>query len=104
MQGFFVTGTDTDVGKTIASAWLMLHLEASYWKPVQSGLEAKDCERIRTITACSAQDIFPSAYELTQPLSPHESAKRDKITLSLDDFTLPNSSKPVIIELSLIHI
>ncbi|MGK2922579.1 MAG: AAA family ATPase, partial [Methyloceanibacter sp.] len=26
MSGFFVTGTDTDVGKTLVSAWLLIHL------------------------------------------------------------------------------
>jgi dethiobiotin synthetase len=34
----FITGTDTDVGKTIACAWLMLHSSARYWKPVLAGL------------------------------------------------------------------
>ena len=29
-----VCGTDTDVGKTVVSAWLVQGLEASYWKPV----------------------------------------------------------------------
>ena len=34
-----VCGTDTDVGKTVVSAWLVQGLNAHYWKPVQSGLE-----------------------------------------------------------------
>ena len=34
-----VCGTDTDVGKTVVSAWLVQGLQALYWKPVQSGLE-----------------------------------------------------------------
>ena len=37
MEGFFVTGTDTDVGKTVVSAWLVARLGACYWKPVQAG-------------------------------------------------------------------
>ena len=37
VQGFFVTGTDTDVGKTVVAAWLVARLGASYWKPVQAG-------------------------------------------------------------------
>ncbi|MEZ0282505.1 ATP-dependent dethiobiotin synthetase BioD, partial [Methyloceanibacter sp.] len=42
MEGFFVTGTDTDVGKTVVAAWLLAqldgaHLDACYWKPVQAG-------------------------------------------------------------------
>ena len=35
-----VCGTDTDVGKTVVSALLVQGLNAIYWKPVQSGLEA----------------------------------------------------------------
>ena len=34
-----VCGTDTDVGKTVVSAWLVQGLEATYWKPIQSGLD-----------------------------------------------------------------
>ncbi len=37
MEGFFVTGTDTNVGKTVVSAWLVARLGACYWKPVQAG-------------------------------------------------------------------
>ena len=35
----FVTGTDTDVGKTVVAAALTLGLDAYYWKPIQAGLE-----------------------------------------------------------------
>jgi len=37
MKKVFVTGTDTDVGKTIVSAGLCLTWPAHYWKPIQSG-------------------------------------------------------------------
>ncbi|MEM8643775.1 MAG: AAA family ATPase, partial [Pseudomonadota bacterium] len=37
MSGFFVTGTDTEVGKTLVSAWLLTQLDAAYWKPIQAG-------------------------------------------------------------------
>jgi|GEM_PF-5417816 len=35
--GIFVTGTNTDIGKTLTCAALMALLDAQYWKPVQSG-------------------------------------------------------------------
>lgn len=38
-KAFFVTGTDTGVGKTVVSAILCLGLPAHYWKPVQSGFD-----------------------------------------------------------------
>ena len=40
-----VCGTDTDVGKTVVSALLVQGLQASYWKPVQSGLEGGGVEQ-----------------------------------------------------------
>ncbi|MCB1556884.1 MAG: AAA family ATPase [Alphaproteobacteria bacterium] len=46
MSSYFITGTDTDVGKTVASVWAMLHLDADYWKPVQAGLETPSDTKI----------------------------------------------------------
>ena len=40
-RSFAITGTDTDVGKTIVAAGLAAHLGARYWKPVQAGLEGE---------------------------------------------------------------
>ncbi len=98
-MNYFVTGTDTDVGKTIASAWLVETLAAAYWKPVQSGLDGlTDSQAISDLTSLQAPDIHPSAYELPEPLSPHESARRAGVTISLDRFGLPVSRKPLIIE------
>ncbi len=34
-----VTGTDTGIGKTVAAAGIAAALGASYWKPVQAGVE-----------------------------------------------------------------
>ena len=40
---FFITGTDTAVGKTVLSALLCAALDAVYWKPIQTGtLEGSD--------------------------------------------------------------
>ena len=36
---FFVTGTDTGIGKTLVSGMLMSALDATYWKPIQAGLD-----------------------------------------------------------------
>ena len=36
MKGFFVTGTDTSVGKTLVSSILTSILDGYYWKPIQS--------------------------------------------------------------------
>jgi hypothetical protein len=58
-----VCGTDTDVGKTVVSAWLVQGLEASYWKPIQSGLDGGgDRERVRHLL------IFPGSGCSLRPL------------------------------------
>ncbi len=73
----FVTGTDTDIGKTVVAAWAMLHLEATYWKPVQAGLaDETDEEAVRRLTGAADDRFLPSAYRLPDPLSPHEAARR----------------------------
>lgn len=99
MQGFFVTGTDTDIGKTVVSAWLALHIDGSYWKPIQSGLDGVvDLDVVRHITGFSDSRFFDSRYSLTQPLSPHEAAMRDNVSIALEDFELPKASHPLIVE------
>lgn len=44
----FVTGTDTDVGKTFVAAAFTRAWDANYWKPVQIGTltEAGDTETV----------------------------------------------------------
>lgn len=62
---FFITGTDTGVGKTFVSAVLTIGLQASYWKPIQSGIEPyTDTEWVQEKTALSAQHFLPEAYKL----------------------------------------
>lgn len=97
MAGFFVTGTDTDIGKTLASSWLLLHVNGFYWKPVQSGVP-KDRDTVQAITELPDDRFLPSAYELSQPLSPHEAAKRDGVEIDMAKFMLPQTDRPLIVE------
>lgn len=79
---FFITGTDTDVGKTFISAVLMLGLNASYWKPVQSGEEpSTDTKWLMGATGLPAEKFFPESYVFSQPLSPHAAATIDGIAI-----------------------
>ncbi len=86
----FVTGTDTDVGKTFISAILTLGLRAKYWKPIQSGtIEGTDSKLIEQITGLSADHFYPEGYLLTQPLSPHAAAAIDGIEIDITKLNLP---------------
>ncbi len=97
-MSFFVTGTDTDVGKTVASAWLMLHMNAQYYKPVQAGLEYTDKGTMKEITGLPDDHFHDCTYELEQPLSPHESAKRENVEIDINKFSLPETDAPLIVE------
>lgn len=99
MQGFFVTGTDTDVGKTVVSAWLAARLGASYWKPVQAGTEGEtDTQTVKRLAELPEARIFSETYVLPEPLSPHEAARRAGVSIRLDDFKPPETDEPLIVE------
>ncbi len=86
----FITGTGTDVGKTVFSAMLMAGLKAKYWKPIQSGLNAiTDTQWIQNQTGLPASHFYPETYRLHQPLSPHASAELDGVTIQMEAFSLP---------------
>lgn len=91
---FFITGTDTNVGKTVTAAMFTLGLNAAYWKPVQSGLESMtDTDYVRQVTQLDSSHFIPERYRLTQPLSPHAAAAIDGVEISLNDFELPSTDK-----------
>lgn len=90
---FFVTGTDTDEGKTIVCAVLTAGLRAAYWKPVQTGsMEGTDTDRMRRLTALPDEHFFPERYCLPAPLSPHAAADQAGVRIALDDFLLPRAA------------
>ncbi|MCT4581145.1 MAG: dethiobiotin synthase [Flavobacteriales bacterium] len=93
---YFVTGIDTEVGKTVVSAVLVQALTANYWKPIQSGdLEHSDSHKILDLISKKIM-IYPESYRLTQPLSPHLSAKLDGIEIKLKDIIPPSSTNLII--------
>jgi len=60
-----VTGTDTDIGKTVFAAGLTAALGARYWKPVQAGLaDGSDAASVVTL-GVPADRVLPEAYRLT---------------------------------------
>ncbi len=85
-----VTGTDTGIGKTIFAAGLADFLSASYWKPVQSGLEGEtDSEVVARLGGLSQARIIPEAYCLKTPVSPHEAAAIDGVSIDAARLSLP---------------
>ena len=70
MSAIIVTGTDTEIGKTVFSAALTGALGASYWKPVQAGTDEEGHGDAETVSALSGRPVLPSAYRLKTPCSP----------------------------------
>ncbi len=99
MEGFFVTGTDTDVGKTLVSAWLMTHLDANYWKPVQAGAAPEtDSATVRRLAEVPPERILPEAYVLEEAIAPHEAARRAGIEIQLTKLVPPSTDRPLVAE------
>lgn len=99
MKTIFITGNGTDIGKTIISAIITEHLEADYWKPVQSGeLNNTDTMKVKSLVSNSKTVFHPEQFKLVQPLSPHASAEIDGIEIELDDFKLPSTTNHLVIE------
>ena len=94
---FFITGTDTNVGKTVVSAILTSGLQGTYWKPIQSGFP-KDTDWVKQVSELPDNHFVPEQFVLSRPLSPHLSAKLDGLHISLKDFALPAAKSPLIIE------
>ena len=80
LRGLFVTGTDTNVGKTVVSACLIHRYRGQvplcYWKPIETGIEtANDTAVVRALAECSDVEVFDEGVRLEQPLSPHLAAQ-----------------------------
>lgn len=94
-----VCGTDTDVGKTVVSALLVQGLGAHYWKPVQSGTDGGgDTGRVQQLLGLPPERVWPEAYRLTAPVSPHWSAERDGISIDPARLALPAGDGPLVVE------
>ncbi|VWX60562.1 dethiobiotin synthase [Sphingorhabdus sp. 109] len=96
---YVITGTDTDIGKSIFAAALTAAMGAHYWKPVQAGLEdGTDSETVAKIGGVDPALILPERYRLKIPASPHYSAAQEGITIGLGDLDIPPVDGPLVIE------
>jgi len=99
MAKYFITGIGTGIGKTLISAVLTEKLKADYWKPIQSGdLDTSDSITIHSLISNKQTVIHPESYRLTQPLSPHLSARLDGIEIDLNKINVPLTDNDLIIE------
>ena len=114
--GFFVTGTDTEVGKTVVSGALILKLrEAGIrtigFKPVVAGTYVdasgqklnEDLEALRIASGLNSQEHSLCSFVLDEAVAPHLAAQRNGIhldaTIILDAFNaLASKFDSVVVE------
>ena len=91
MKGsLFVTGTDTNVGKTLLSALLVAALDAIYWKPIQTGAsEGTDRQSVIKIAKIAEAQTIPESYCFDLPVSPHLAAEESGVKIDLARIRVP---------------
>ena len=108
-QGFFITGTDTDCGKTQVSEALIRYLQthnlkAAGLKPIASGFELRGNEwknsDIEALTSASNVDLdikLVNRYRYREPIAPHIAAEKagETIDISLISDDVVQSFKTV---------
>ncbi|MEL6649712.1 MAG: dethiobiotin synthase [Bacteroidota bacterium] len=101
MRGYVVAGIGTEIGKTVVSAILCRALKATYWKPVQAGeLDWTDRMKVQHWTGLPEEHFAAEAYALTTPMSPHGAAPIDGVIIKKDKLFLPDSERPLLVELA----
>ena len=97
-QKIFVTGSDTDVGKTVAAGIFAHCWQAHYWKPIQSGVEPTT--DTRTISEwIGPEKVLPEGRILQRPMSPNQSAELEQTRVELRELTtLPDVEGPLVVE------
>src|SRR5688500_16853466 len=91
-KGYFITGTDTGVGKTLVSC-ILLHAFASQgktvvgMKPIAAGCENgkwQDVELLAAASNVTAPPEYRNPYALVPPIAPHIAASRAGINIDID--------------------
>ncbi|WP_319580641.1 dethiobiotin synthase [uncultured Methanospirillum sp.] len=91
MNGFFVTGTDTGIGKTVVTAGLARYVSARYqvgvFKPVQSGvtdLYESDASYLSRAIGYPGPCEDSFTYSFEEPLAPILAAEYAHVSISLE--------------------
>ena len=96
-QGFFITATDTGIGKTVVTAALALamkqkNLNVGVMKPIESGvhpshIKSSDAERLRTLVTPSRSFESICLYQFTDPLAPLAAARKAGVAIDLNSIS-----------------
>ena len=84
IKGFFISGTGTNVGKTIVSSVLVKKLGADYFKPIQCGKNSSsetDSDVVKKL--CPKVKIFTESYFFNKPESPNIASQKENKKVEL---------------------
>jgi len=84
IKGFFISGTGTNVGKTIISSVLVKKLGADYFKPIQCGKNSSsetDSDVVKKL--CPKVKIFTESYFFIKPESPNIASQKENKKVEL---------------------
>jgi dethiobiotin synthetase len=96
---FVISGTDTDVGKTVFAAALAGAIGASYWKPIQCGLQdGGDVSRVQGLSGLPAGRLLPEVYRFALAASPHRAAEAEGVEIDVSRLVPPSVESPLVIE------
>lgn len=99
MKHFFITGTDTEIGKTFAMCALMQalrdhHVNVVPMKPIAAGSVKIDCvicnedvHKLLSVYATPLDVRLVNPYCFDAPIAPHVAAKLQEIVISMDVIT-----------------
>ncbi len=94
-QSFFITGTDTEIGKTLVSTALLrafsTHgLRTAAMKPIAAGTEYRngvwcneDAEQLASAASVTLPSSISTPYLLAKPAAPHIAAAEEGVTLHI---------------------
>ncbi len=114
-RGFFITGTDTGVGKTVATVVIMNTLKQSGYKvagmkPVASGcsntdngLRNDDAQQIQQAASENNPYEWINPYAFVDPIAPHIAAQRESVKIDPEKIIaayhkLSNQNQVIIVE------
>lgn len=98
----FITGTDTDIGKTFISALLVKKWGCNYWKPIQTGLDSDPGDTATVQELLKNSGGIPETTEILdptliymKPLSPWRcTVLENKPSIQIDKIDLPQIKSP----------
>jgi dethiobiotin synthetase len=98
-KDIFVTGIDTNVGKTVVSAILAQALHADYWKPIQTGnTDGTDSLTANKLISNPKSRIHPEAYNLEAPTVPSHAAQLEGVEIEPSKIVLPHTPNRLVVE------